>query len=32
MADDATLVDDRTSQLLEEIDPQTATAEEFRSR
>jgi alkylation response protein AidB-like acyl-CoA dehydrogenase len=32
MADDATLVDDRTSHLLDEIDPQTATAEEFRSR
>jgi alkylation response protein AidB-like acyl-CoA dehydrogenase len=32
MADDATLVDDRTSQLLEEIDPAEASVEEFRAR
>ncbi len=32
MADDTTLVHDRTSQLLEEVDPRTAKAEEFRSR
>jgi alkylation response protein AidB-like acyl-CoA dehydrogenase len=32
MADETTLVHDRTSQLLEEIDPRTASAEEFRSR
>ena len=32
MADDATLVHDRTSQLLEEVDPGAAKAEEFRSR
>jgi alkylation response protein AidB-like acyl-CoA dehydrogenase len=31
MADDATLVDDRITQLLEEIDPRQATVEEFRS-
>jgi alkylation response protein AidB-like acyl-CoA dehydrogenase len=32
MADDSTLVDDRTSQLLEEVDPRQASVEEFRSR
>jgi alkylation response protein AidB-like acyl-CoA dehydrogenase len=32
MADDATLVGDRTSQLLEEIDPAEASVEEFRAR
>jgi len=32
MADDTTLVHDRTSRLLEEVDPRTAKAEEFRSR
>jgi alkylation response protein AidB-like acyl-CoA dehydrogenase len=32
MADDTTMVHDRTSQLLEEIDPRTAPVEKFRSR
>jgi len=32
MADDASLVHDRTSQLLEELDPRTVPVEEFRSR
>jgi len=32
MADDASLVHDRTSRLLEELDPRTAPVEEFRSR
>jgi alkylation response protein AidB-like acyl-CoA dehydrogenase len=32
MSDDSTLVDDRTSQLLEEVDPRQASVEEFRSR
>ena len=32
MADDTTLVQDRTTQLLEESDPRTASTEEFRSR
>jgi alkylation response protein AidB-like acyl-CoA dehydrogenase len=32
MTDDSTLVDDRTSQLLEEIDPGQASVEEFRAR
>ena len=32
MVDDASLVRDRTSQLLAEVDPRTATAVEFRSR
>ncbi len=32
MADDTTLVHDRIAQLLEEVDPRTAKAEEFRSR
>jgi alkylation response protein AidB-like acyl-CoA dehydrogenase len=32
MADDATIVHDRTSQLLDEIDPRTAPVEKFRSR
>jgi alkylation response protein AidB-like acyl-CoA dehydrogenase len=32
MADDTTLIDDRTSQLLEEMDPRTTPVEKFRSR
>jgi alkylation response protein AidB-like acyl-CoA dehydrogenase len=32
MADDASLVHDRTSRLLEELDPRTVPVEEFRSR
>jgi alkylation response protein AidB-like acyl-CoA dehydrogenase len=32
MSDEATLVEDRTSQLLEEIDPSQTSAEEFRAR
>jgi alkylation response protein AidB-like acyl-CoA dehydrogenase len=32
MADDTTLVDDRCSQLLEELDPRTTPVEKFRSR
>ncbi len=32
MADDETIVHDRTSQLLEEVDPRTAPVEKFRSR
>jgi len=32
MADDATIVHDRTSQLLDELDPRTAPVEKFRSR
>jgi alkylation response protein AidB-like acyl-CoA dehydrogenase len=32
MADATTLVQERTSQLLEEIDPRRSTVEEFRSR
>ncbi len=32
MADDASLVEELTSQLLGEVDPRTASAEEFRSR
>ncbi len=32
MADDTSLVHDRTSQLLEELDPRTASFEELRSR
>ena len=32
MADDTTLVHDRTSQLLEEMDPRTTPVEKFRSR
>ena len=32
MADDTTLVLDRTSQLLDELDPKATPAEEFRAR
>ena len=32
MADETTLVNDRTGQLLDEIDPRASTVEEFRSR
>jgi alkylation response protein AidB-like acyl-CoA dehydrogenase len=32
MADDSALVEERTTRLLEELDPKTVTAEEFRGR